>query len=402
LFVKAANRTTVSLVLPDRGAPQFSATLSSPASTSSNRLVVIPSEAIHPFEVLTVGHSDTVEFSAWQTESDVSAFDKKIRDISDRLTKLPFAPSRKDYTGGPDDPGNMTVLFLGRNVDEPKLVFKNPRAETVVQRSNIPIFTQSIRNAVAASALRDNPGMKAYVPRALCGYWNTFQGVFQEYVVPNKKVVSITSLIESPQTAIDTAFLIMLVRDTDAHEGNYFWDIRRKVALFDLGCCLADSPLLQTEVDRICLDNFEIWKRVPFLLDEKFDVRHCDFLKAIKFDDLRKMWTQFEYHQSIPGDRLVHPIAMLRMLEVHAKFLTACIANDKTVLFAAEVLYSGLYDDLWLEVGVDKLTAFEERLVEIATRSDDSLFPNLAKEKGKESEKAMAYLSESSVRAKDD
>jgi hypothetical protein len=403
LLAKAANRTatsTVSIILPDRG--QVAATLSSPASTSSNRMVVIPTEAIHPYEVLTVGHSDSVEFSSWQKNADVLAFDKKIRDISDRLTKLPFAPSRKDYTGHQsiEDSSNMTVLFLGRNVDEPKLVFRNPRAETVVQRSNIPIYTQSIRNAVAASALRDNPAMKAYVPRALCGYWNTFQGVFQEYIVPNKTSVTISALIESPQMAIDTAFLVMLVRDTDAHEGNYVWDIRRKIALFDLGCSLADSPLPATEIDRICLDNFEIWKRVPFLLDEKFDIRHRNFLNEINLDELRRMWKQFEYHQSILGDRLVHPLAMLRMLEIHAKFLAACIDNDKTVLFASEVLYSGLYDDVWLECGIDNLNKFEDRLVSLATSNP---FPNLEKDKGKISERAMAYSSpESSERAKDD
>jgi len=300
LVVKAAvsNRSaTMSIILPDRGtlANSTTVTLSSPASTSSNRLLVIPTDAIHPYEVLVVGHSDTVEFSNWQTEADVNAFDKKIKDISERLTKLPFAPSRKDYTGGEDlspnkrqsieESSNMTVLFLGRNVDEPKLVFRNPRAESIVQRSNIPLYTQSIRNAVASSALRESSSLKAYIPRALCGHWNTFQGVVQEYVVPNKgaKNVTISSLVESPQTAVDTAFLILLVRDTDAHEGNYIRDIRRKIALFDLGCSLADQPLPKDEIERMCLDNFEVWKRVPFLLDSQFDDRHSEYLSGINF-----------------------------------------------------------------------------------------------------------------------
>ena len=406
LLAKAANRSssTVSIILPDRGnlASSTTVTISSPASTSSNRMVVIPSEAIHPYEVLTVGHSDTVEFSAWQTETDVTAFQKKIKDISDRLTKLPFAPSRKDYTGGDDlsptkrqsieESSNMTVLFLGRNVDEPKLVFRNPRAETVVQRPNIPLYTQSIRNAVASSALRDNASMKAYVPRALCGHWNTFQGIFQEYVVPNKsaKNVTISSLLESPQTAVDTAFLILLLRDTDAHEGNYIRDIRRKIALFDLGCSLADRPLPNDEIERMCLDNFELWKRVPFLLDCAFEDRHVEFLQSIDFEKLREMWNKFEYHQSIPGDRLVHPVQMVRMLEIHSKFLLECVKSNRTVLFAAEVMYSGMYDDVWLEVGEENIAEFETRLIELAKRTD--LFPTLENEKGKKSERAKVYL----------
>jgi len=391
--------TSINQLIPDT-AMGGAVTISSPVSSSSNRLVLIPSEAIHPYEVLTVGQADTVEFAGWQTPTDVASFDRKIRDISSRLKKLPFAPSRKDDDGhrpSIEDSGNMTVLFLGRNVDEPKLVFRNPRAECEIQRPNIPIFTQSIRNAVAASALRDVSSMKAYVPRALCGYWNTFQGVFQEYVSTrnSRESVSITSFMESPQSACDTAFLILLLRDTDAHDGNYVRDLRRKVALFDLGCSLGDRPIESDIVDRMCLENFEIWKRVPFLLDVPFSDYQREYLKKIDFDVLMDMWKNFEYHQSIldaattAASRLVHPTVMLRILQMHARFLLACSDHGRTILFAAEVMYSGMYDDVWIEAG-DSIDVFETRLIQIAV--DGTVFPNLSIEKGQLSEKAKSAV----------
>jgi len=115
------------------------------------------------------------------------------------------------------------------------------------------------------------------------------------------------------------------------------------------------------------------------------------------------MWQKFEYHQSIPGDRLVHPIKMLEILEINAKFIVECIRNNQTVLFAAEVMYSGMYDDVWLEVGAENLAQFETRLIELAQRKD--LFPNLQVEKGKLSDRAKAYLApldDDGIRSKDD
>ena len=350
-------------------------TISSPAS-SNNRLVLIPSEAIQPYEVIKVGQSDSVEFPAWQNMSDVEAFEKKIKDISHRTAKLPFthsAASRRPSL----DTGNATVLFLGRNVDEPKLVFRNPRAELEVQRPNIPIYTQSIRNAVASSALRDCASLRAYVPRSLCGSWNTFQGVFQEYVAPSSSSssVGINSFKEAPQSAIDAAFLVLLLRDTDAHDGNYVRDLRRKIALFDLGCALADRPLHRDPIDRMCLDNFEIWKRVPHLLDTLFEDRHMKFLESIDWDSLRDIWTQFEYQEQIVelaklnNSRLVHPTTMLRIMCMHGKFLSECAKNGKSILFAANVMYGGTYDDVWLECGETEIDVFENRLIELARRS---------------------------------
>lgn len=381
--------TQLHQTLPDQAIANGPITISSPAS-GSNRLVLIPSEAIQPYEVVKVGQQDSVEFLPWQRSMDVESFDKKIKDISQRLTKLPFTHSAKESNDATSrrpslDSGNATVLFLGRNVDEPKLVFRNPRAESEIQRANIPVFTQSIRNAVAASALRDSPQMRAYVPRALCGSWNTFQGVFQEYIPKNKTVnVSVQSFRESPQSAVDTAILVMLLRDTDAHDGNYIRDLRRKIALFDLGCCLADQPLPKDSVERMCLDNFEIWKRVPYLLNVEMEDRHKEYIESINFQALRAQWTLFEYQDSLvemaknANSRLIHPTVMLRIMEVHAKFLKACISAKRTVLFAAEVLYSGLYDDIWLEVGLNDVQELEKRLLDIAVDGDENqLFPHL-------------------------
>jgi hypothetical protein len=374
-------------LLPDSAHSETSMGIASPSSGS---MVLIPSDAIHPYDVVKVGQSDTVEFDAWQHGMDVTAFTKKIQDISSRLTKLPFAHSSKNGLRFSLDASS--VLFLGRNVDEPKLVFRNPLAETEQQRPNIPIFTQSIRNAVASSALRECPGMTAYVPRALCGTWNTFQGIFQEYVTSAKNSdkntsssVSISTFIESPQLAIDTAVLVLLLRDTDAHDGNYVRDLRRKIALYDLGCALADEPIPADPIDRMCLDNFELWKRVPELLDEPFGEKHAALIESIDFAALKTAWTKFSYHPSIVerGTRLVPPQRMLRVLEMHANFILACIAGNRTVLFAAEVMFGGMYDDVWLELGGswNSIDQLETRLVEIA--KDSELFSNLSFEKGK-------------------
>ena len=408
---KPVGTSSISILLPDgthlhQTLPEQpgSITISSPTSTN-NRLVLIPSEAIQPYEVVKVGQSDSVEFLPWQLPADVDSFERKIKDISQRLTKLPFTHSARESSGDctsrrPSlDCGNATVLFLGRNVDEPKLVFRNPRAESEIQRPNVPVHTQSIRNAVAASALRDSPNLRAYVPRALCGTWNTFQGVFQEYIPKNKGVnVSILSFTESPESAVDTAFLVMLLRDTDAHDGNYIRDLRRKIALFDLGCSLGDKPLPNDPIDRLCLDNFEIWKRLPFLLDVPFQDRHRTYIEGIDWAAVRRSWSLYEYQDSLveqaraAGRRLVHPTKMVRMMELHANFLTACMDNGKTVLFAAEVMYSGLYDDLWITAGEDNLGDFQKKLIEIAkAENPDELFPHLAQMKGRESPSAKEF-----------
>jgi len=379
--------TALRQALPAEGGATIS--ISSPTSTSSGaRLVLIPSDAIQPYEVVKVGQSDTVEFASWQKSSDVEVFDKKIKDISQRTAKLPFAHSAASRRPSLES-GNATVLFLGRNVDEPKLVFRNPRAESEIQRPNVPIYTQSIRNAVASSALRESPNLRAYIPKSLCGSWNTFEGIFQEYVPKPRTAassVSVQSFREYPESAVDTALLVMLLRDTDAHDGNYTRDLRRKIALFDLGCALADTPLPNDPVDRLALDNFEIWKRVPYLLNVKFEDRHVEFIESIDFAGLKNMWAQFQYQEQLVeaarlmDGRLVHPTVMLRILELHAKFLLACARAEKTILFAAEVLYSGMYDDIWLEVGELNIDELERKLLELASnRPEKDVFPYLEK-----------------------
>ena len=394
---KGQNSPSISILLPDGTAlrqtlpPEGSATISisSPTSTSSGaRLVLIPSEAIQPYEVVKVGQSDSVEFSAWQNGTDIEIFDKKIKDISQRTAKLPFAHSAASRRPSLET-GNATVLFLGRNVDEPKLVFRNPRAESEIQHPNVPVYTQSIRNAVASSALKESPNLRAYIPRSVCGSWNTFEGIFQEYVPKPRTAattVSAQSFREYPESAVDTALLVMLLRDTDAHDGNYTRDLRRKIALFDLGCALADKPLPNDPVDRLALDNFEIWKRVPYLLNVPFEQRHVEYIESIDFFCLKNMWAHFEYQEQLvdaarlANSRLVHPTVMLRILEMHAKFILACASAGKTVLFAAEVLYSGMYDDLWIEVGELNIEELERRLLEIAKeKSQEAVFPYLEK-----------------------
>lgn len=364
-------RASLSILLPDgtqlrQAVPETTLSISSPAS-SSNRLILIPSEAIQPYEVVRVGQGDSVEFEKFHSEAEIFSFEKKIKDISQRTAKLPFAHSASRRPSIE----NATVLFLGRNVDEPKLVFRNPRAESEQQRANIPIYTQSVRNAVASSALKDSPLFRAYVPRSVCGTWNSFQGIFQEFIPQTRGGVTVQSLRESPETAADAAVLIMLVRDTDAHDGNYVRDLRRKVALFDLGCALGDRPLPADANERHCLDNFEIYKRVPDLLDVGFAEKHIDYLESVDWGTVRAKWQDFKYQDHLVeqarlhNTELVHPQKMVRVMEVHANFLLACANHGRTILFAAHVMYSGLYDDVWLEEHGD-IDCLEKRLVEIA------------------------------------
>jgi hypothetical protein len=392
---------------------------------------------------------DTVELGRWQLPLDLSAFEKKISDMKHKLHKLPFAHASED---GLDE--GSSVMFLGRNIDDPKLVFRNPRVEKD-QRVNVPIFTQAIRNSVAASALRDRPGIKAFIPRSMIGSWNTVQGVFQEYVSGSKPVY-LQDFKESPQLAVDMALIVLLLRDTDAHDHNYCFDLRKKIALFDLGCSLADRPL--PVYDRDCLDNFEILQRLPNILDTPFEQRHIEYMRSIDFPKLYEMWSNFQYDthliskvesiikanrkranssvlfpslstshsprslpaligdllsprskpvdihsssssteapqggplspkstRSLPGSeffpenipdsdsmRLVNPMDMLKMLELHAKFLLACAEQGKSMLFAAKVMYSGLYDETWIETGgtIDDLPYFEKALLTFANSPD--------------------------------
>jgi len=425
-----------------------------------------------PYEVvLKSGQGDSVEFDSWQLAEDLQAFEKKLADMRHRLTKLPFAhaASTSDLGGGSDsDEGSgRTVMFLGRNVDDPKLVFRNPRTEKE-QRANVPRFTQALRNAVVASMVRDSPAMKAYIPRALVGSWNKVEGVFQEYV-NGAKSVSLQDLKESPATATDLALLVMLLRDTDAHDGNYARDTRRKVAFYDLGCSLADRPLPPYERD--CLDNFEILQRLPDMLDVPFAERHVCFLKSIDFAAGKVMWSKYEYSawvtsklellrkskrrdrayssllpssavgsprslpsllggllsprsravmppelpsgsgssastdagihslglaspksvRSLPaggsdffpnsgwdGDsdnsRVVKAVDMIAVMELHAKFLIRCAEKGKTMLFAARTLYSGLYDEKWLEFGgrIENLPDLEKELFRLTDEPEQS------------------------------
>ena len=60
-----------------------------------------------------------------------------------------------------------------------------------------------------------------------------------------------------------------------------------------------------------------------------------------------------------------------------------------------------MYDDVWLEVGVENLAEFETRLIGLAKNTN--LFPNLETEKGKLSDRAKAYMeSHDSEKSKDD
>ena len=426
-----------------------------------------PANAVtQPYEVaLKSGEGDSVEFEIWQSAEDVANFQKKLADMRHRLTKLPFAhaASTSDLGGSDSEEGSgRTVMFLGRNVDDPKLVFRNPRTEKE-QRANIPRFTQALRNAVAASMIKESSQMKAYVPRALVGSWNKVEGVFQEYV-NGAKPVTLQDLKDSPATTTDMALFVMLLRDTDAHDGNYARDTRRKVALYDLGCALADRPLPAYERD--CLDNFEVLQRLPDMLDVPFEERHVSYLKAIDFSAAKEMWSKYEYStwvtakleslkqsrrrdrayssllpsssvgsprslpallggllsprsrasvppelpsgsgssastepglhalglaspksvRSLPaGDlfslngwedsdtpRVVKPLDMIKVMEVHANFLLRCAEKGKTMLFAARILYSGLYDEKWIDVGgrVEDLPALELELFRLADESE--------------------------------
>ena len=441
-------------------------------------------DAKQPYEVaLKSGEGDSVEFGAWQETGDVLVFEKKIGEMRHRLTKIPFAHPKQESVIPSNSPeltatqsSDSTVMFLGRNVDDPKLVFRNPRVEKE-QRANIPRFSQAVRHAVAASVLRESPNFKAYIPRALCGSWNRIEGVFQEFV-PNAKSITLNDFRESPQMAVDLALLILLLRDTDAHEGNYVRDARRKVAFFDLGCSLADRPLPPYE--RSCLDNFEVLKRLPGLLDVPIEQRHVEFLNNLDFKKAHEIWRNFQYSpylsskveqlkakrrralssllplgvgaspraipafiggllsprnrsnqstptvspafgeedcqssgsstpqaappppqsvpppartrlasfgmtsprsvRSTPGDfsldeeqpieaRLVSPVDMVRVMEMHARFLLRCAERGKSLLFAARVFYSGLYDERWLDCGgkMEDISRFEAVLLEIAS-----------------------------------
>jgi len=424
-------------------------------------------EVTQPYEVaLNPGEGDSVEFSSWQLPQDLDTFNRKLAELKHRVTKLPFA-----HAGEAGEREGASVVFLGRNVDEPKLVFRNPRVERT-QRANIPVHTQAIRNAVIASLLRDTPGFKAYVPRAVVGAWNHVEGVFQEYV-PSAKSVSLQDFRESPGTALDLALVILLLRDTDAHEGNYARDPRRKIALFDLGCALGDRPL--PSYDRDCLDNFELLLRLPDLLDVQFEERHVQYLKSIDFERAKDMWKNFRYDsyivsktekrksdsqkrlranssifplsantspRSIPAfingllsprnrpvplevssnattatsgwtiggvvtpgggssalgspksarsmptggeffldseeeegeedGRLSSVLDMLRVMEMHARFLLRCAEERKTFLFAAKVMYSGFYDERWGALGgrIEDISALEKELDQLVSGNE--------------------------------
>ncbi len=58
-----------------------------------------------------------------------------------------------------------------------------------------------------------------------------------------------------------------------------------------------------------------------------------------------------------------HPIDMINILDIHREFLLECIRNNRTILFACKVMYSGLYDDLWLDS--DNLDEFKQKLLRI-------------------------------------
>jgi hypothetical protein len=67
--------------------------------------------------------------------------------------------------------------------------------------------------------------------------------------------------------------------------------------------------------------------------------------------------------------RLCSVLDMLRVLEMHANFLLRCAEKGKTMLFAAKVMYSGFYDERWLELGgrMQDIDLFEEELLKVAS-----------------------------------
>ncbi|KAF4735030.1 hypothetical protein FOZ63_000800, partial [Perkinsus olseni] len=67
--------------------------------------------------------------------------------------------------------------------------------------------------------------------------------------------------------------------------------------------------------------------------------------------------------------RLVPAVDMVNVMEANVRFLLRCAETDKPMLFAAEVLYSGLYERVWHELpgGVQDFEGLGDTLVDIAS-----------------------------------
>ncbi|EER09360.1 hypothetical protein Pmar_PMAR010445, partial [Perkinsus marinus ATCC 50983] len=179
---------------------------------------------------------DIMYLPEWQDVLLQASMNKRLQQFND-LTRIAFKHGESDVRtvhGG--------VLFLGRNVDDPQFIFRNPKQE-LSQRPNVPKFTQAVRNAVASNAMKEVRYLKAYCPKACVASWNTFEGVIQDFVCKHPTASQVTVRDIDPEVARDASLIIMALRDTDAHEDNMMRDKLGRIALFDLGCALADRPL---------------------------------------------------------------------------------------------------------------------------------------------------------------
>ncbi|EEQ99312.1 hypothetical protein Pmar_PMAR011386, partial [Perkinsus marinus ATCC 50983] len=238
-----------------------------------------------PYEMgrfLDIRH-DIMYLPEWQDVLLQTSMNKRLQQFND-LTRIAFKHGESDVRtlhGG--------VLFLGRNVDDPQFIFRNPKQE-LSQRPNVPKFTQAVRNAVASNAMKEVRYLKAYCPKACVASWNTFEGVIQDFVAKHPSTSHVDCRDIDPEVARDASLIIMALRDTDAHEDNMMRDKLGRIALFDLGCALADRPLPRDDMTQEYLDNFAIWHQNPLLLDVPFTPKHVRYLKSLDFDRLKKIW----------------------------------------------------------------------------------------------------------------
>ncbi|KAF4679415.1 hypothetical protein FOZ60_015078 [Perkinsus olseni] len=238
---------------------------------------------------------DVMYLPDWQDVLLQASMNKRLQQFND-LTRIAFKHGESDVRtlhGG--------VLFLGRNVDDPQFIFRNPKQE-LSQRPNVPKYTQAVRNAVAGNAMKEVRYLKAYCPKACVASWNTFEGVIQDFVAKHPTDSHVNCRDVDPEVARDASLIIMALRDTDAHEDNMMRDKLGRIALFDLGCALGDRPLPRDDMTQEYLDNFAIWHENPLLLDAPFTAKHVRYLKSLDFDKLKKIWAHYTYPKYVVAE----------------------------------------------------------------------------------------------------